>query len=74
MPGGQAIQRAVEVMHKTANEASQQTKPPQEPVVQWESERGGVLDLPDPYFLFYLRWKVFPHFAVGKNLSTKETA
>lgn len=29
---------------------------PRERVIDWDEERGGVLDLPDPYLLFYLRW------------------
>lgn len=29
---------------------------PNERPLDWDSERGGVLDLPDPYLLFYLRW------------------
>lgn len=29
---------------------------PRERPLDWDAERGGVLDLPDPYLLFYLRW------------------
>lgn len=29
---------------------------PRERPLDWDTERGGVLDLPDPYLLFYLRW------------------
>jgi hypothetical protein len=33
-----------------------QDKFPRERPLDWDTERGGVLDLPDPYLLFYLRW------------------
>lgn len=29
---------------------------PLERPIDWDDERGGVLDLPEPYLLFYLRW------------------
>lgn len=68
-PGGQAVQRAVRVMHKMAAKMADTTNPPEEPVLQWEDGKGGVLDLPDPYFLFYIRWK--KHADLTVTLQTK---
>lgn len=66
-PTGQAIQRAAEWMYETSKKAASKQRPPQDPVVQWEAERGGVLVLPDPYFVFYVRWRRF-----GENIATTQ--
>jgi len=61
-PIGRAIQGALEWMSNKARSISRQLKPQQEPVLEWRSIPS-VLELPDPYFTFYLRWREFPGLA-----------
>jgi hypothetical protein len=64
-PIGRAIQGAIEWMSKEARSISRRLKPQQEPVLEWRSIPS-VLELPDPYFTFYLRWRQFPGLAATR--------
>ncbi|MDZ7778954.1 MAG: hypothetical protein U5R14_03320 [Gemmatimonadota bacterium] len=50
-PVGSSVISSCQQMAKLA-----QRNFPLERPLDWDDERGGVLDLPDPYLLFYLRW------------------
>lgn len=49
-PVGSAVSGSLNHMHKIATENF-----PNEDVLDWDAENG-VLDIPDPYLIFYLRW------------------
>lgn len=53
-PAGQQISRTLVQMEEIVSE-----KLPNDRVLAWDEEKQ-VLDIVDPYFLFYLRWKVWP--------------
>jgi hypothetical protein len=50
-PAGMAITSSIEQMHKSVVE-----KLGEDRVLEWDEEKQ-ALNLPDPYFLYYLRWK-----------------
>ena len=61
-PPIQGVMARIETISDIASEIAESGTPRQDPVLEWR-QPPGVIELPDVYFLFYLRWKIFPRFA-----------